>query len=136
MNDTKKAVEKMFNCQNSCGACCGIIPISKELAKKTEHLAQVKPERVIETEKGLHVITKDLLCVYLNRKNKKCMIYEERPQVCRDYGIIPALPCPYFRADGVRRDKIESTVIQLKINKQIDTILERIEKNKNRGYLQ
>jgi Fe-S-cluster containining protein len=120
----------------NCGACCGIIPISKELAKRTEHLAQVKPEKIIEGDDGLYVLTKDLLCVYLNRKTKKCAIYDERPQVCRTYGIIPALPCPYFRADGTKRDKIESTVMQIKIDQQIDNVLERIEKNKYRGDLQ
>lgn len=120
----------MLDCKNSCGECCGIISISKELAKRTEHLAQVKPKKIIENGNDIWVITEDLFCIYLNRKTKRCAIYDERPEVCRNYGSIPALPCPYFREDGTRRDKIERTAIQIKINQQIDNILEKIEKNK------
>ena len=56
------------------------------------------------------------------------MIYEDRPEICRIYGLIPTCPCPYFDIDGRRRDKLESTVIQLKINETVDNVIAMVTK--------
>lgn len=116
----------MFECKENCGECCGIIPFEKELAKETENLAQVKPTKVIEIEGKIYVITKDMLCVYLNRKTKRCAIYERRPEICRIYGLISKCPCPYFRENGMRRDRLEREIISMKINRTIDRAMEKL----------
>lgn len=108
------------------GICCGIIPFPKELAMKTQNLAQVKPKQVIENKGELYIITEDMKCVYLNRKTKVCMIYEERPEICRIYGLISACPCPYFKEDGTRRGLTERKIIQAKINLTVDTALHQV----------
>lgn len=120
----------VFKCKSGCGSCCGIIPFPKELAKKTEHLAQVKPTKVIQDEKGrLYILTEDMFCVYLNRKTKECMIYEDRPELCRVYGLIPECPCPHFDLDGRRRNRNEACLIQIQINKTVNMALELAKKN-------
>lgn len=40
------------------------------------------------------VARKDGVCPYL--KNGACSIYSFRPKVCKDYGIVPELPCEYL----------------------------------------
>ncbi len=43
------------------------------------------PVQVHNTQK--HCVDKDPdgLCIYLNRENKKCAVWEKRPQICRVY---------------------------------------------------
>lgn len=38
------------------------------------------------------------LCPYLD-ENKKCIIYEVRPTICRLFGVVEGLECPYVRAE-------------------------------------
>jgi len=96
-----------FKCKEDCGECCGIIPISPALARKTEHFAQVEPKEVLEYKGNLYPITKDGKCIYLNRETKECSIYDERPKICRMFGLTSATPCPYLREDGTKRNKKE-----------------------------
>ncbi len=87
------------------GDCCGLFPMDKNLVEKNKDKFQVKPEKIIETENRVVVLTKDLLCVFLNRKIGKCEIYNQRPEVCKLYGISDdkRLRCPYFKRSGNRR---------------------------------
>jgi Fe-S-cluster containining protein len=116
-----------MKCKENCGECCGIVPIPKELAKKTEHLAQVKPKEVIEIEGNLYILPEDMLCVYLNRKAKRCMIYNQRPEICKEYGESERLPCPHFKANGERRTFTERKLMQAKIDKDVNDRLRIIE---------
>ena len=116
-----------FKCKENCGECCGIIPIPKELAKRTEHLAQVKPKKVIENKGNLYIITEDIKCIYLNRETKKCMIYKDRPRICRLYGLIPVCPCPYFKINGERRGLTERKIIKAKIDATVDRIIQLVQ---------
>lgn len=118
-----------FQCKENCGECCGIIPIPKKLAKKTEHLAQVKPTKIIQgQDENIYVLTEDMKCVYLNRKTKDCMIYKDRPRICKIYGLTSACPCPYFKENGEKRLLWERQLIQNQINKTVDRALELVQK--------
>lgn len=33
-------------------------------------------------------------CAFLD-SNGRCGIYANRPQICRDFGVIETMPCPY-----------------------------------------
>ena len=112
-------------CKENCGECCGIIPFPKDLAKETEHLAQVQPIKVMESEGELFIITEDLFCVYLDRKTKKCVIYEKRPRICRLYGNIPTCPCPYFKLNGERRSLTERKLIQAQIDASVHMAMQQ-----------
>lgn len=47
--------------------------------------------------KGVSPILDNGVCAYL--KKGRCSIYEDRPLVCRKYGVIPELPCMYLYPD-------------------------------------
>ncbi len=112
-----------FTCREGCGECCGIVPIPKEIAGKTEHLAQIKPKKIFASGNDLYVITPDMKCVYLDRKTKKCAIYEDRPRICRLYGLTSRLPCPYIKKNGEKRSLTERKLIQIQIDSMVDSVI-------------
>ena len=73
--------------------CCGCIPIPLDLYYENEDKAQGEVVDFVTSGDDVCVVTKDLLCVFLNRATRSCSIYEQRPQVCRDYGKIAELSC-------------------------------------------
>lgn len=85
-------------------ACCGSFPMDKDFLKKHEHMAQVKPVKLVSLPENLiSPETEDNKCVFLNRETLKCAIYPDRPDVCREYGQVPRLPCPWVDLKGNRR---------------------------------
>ena len=89
------------------GDCCGLFPMNKELVNRNKHKFQVNPSKIIENGNRIVILTEDLFCVFLNRETKTCMIYEERPNVCKLYGVSKdkRLQCPYFKPSGAKRSK-------------------------------
>ncbi|MBQ4133278.1 MAG: hypothetical protein IJD04_06050 [Desulfovibrionaceae bacterium] len=66
-----------FRCKEGCTECCGPVPFS------SWEKAQVK----IEPGKlGRR-------CPYLGESG--CLIYENRPLMCRLYGTVPEMKCPH-----------------------------------------
>ena len=109
-------------CPNK-GACCGIIPMSKESIKKESF--QVKPKEIIEDDKEMaYIITDDLFCVYLNRETRRCSIYENRPEVCKLYGVSKdkRLQCAYFKPSGNKRSEASKKQVEKYIDKMIDDL--------------
>lgn len=69
------------NCKGLCHEACAFV-MCGDLEKK-----------IISEKHG----NKEMLqaeCPYL-LTNKKCGIYDDRPLVCRFYGVVPGLPCPF-----------------------------------------
>ena len=108
-----------FECKNNCGNCCGVVPIPKEVYEKNKDKITKKIIDIKQIRDNIYVITKDMFCIFLDKK-KRCMIYEERPDVCKIYGIDMRLPCPYFKFDGTKRDRLNQITTQIKIDKDID----------------
>ena len=73
----RKSIPK-FTCKPGCHACCGPVPFSKEEWKR------VKDKR--EPAKALG-------CAYLGKDG--CEIYDERPMMCRLFGVVENLQCPH-----------------------------------------
>ena len=119
-----------FKCKENCGECCGIVPIPKEIWEKNKHKKQREIEEIKEIREEVYVICEDLKCVFLRKENKKCEIYPDRPQVCRNYGIgkMDALSCPYIKPNGKPRSLAMQRRIQRQINHDVDAKLKRIEK--------
>lgn len=91
--------------------CCGCVPIHKDIAKLNEHKQQREVKEVIKFgETDIVPLTVDGMCVFLNDK-LGCMIYEDRPSVCRDFGCNPKghilLQCPYLTTKGVLRSNFD-----------------------------
>jgi Fe-S-cluster containining protein len=56
---------------------------------------KVKPGTI-----GFVIHRQDGTCPYL--KDGGCSVYPLRPKVCRDYGIVPDLPCEYLYPELAR----------------------------------
>jgi Fe-S-cluster containining protein len=120
-----------WKCIEGCKAeCCGIVPIPKELAKKHEKMAQVKAMEIMPFgNNDIVPLTEDAFCIFLDRKTKKCVIYEERPEVCRRYGLAEDLPCAYIDLRGKTRTPAKQRRMLRHINKEVGKTIEILEKN-------
>jgi len=92
-----------FECLDGCGKCCWPVPIPRETWDR--HQDKIQRE-VLETmplllDAYLLPITADLLCPFLSEE-KRCMIHDDRPEVCRDYGK-RGNTCQYVKPDGTPR---------------------------------
>ena len=124
----------MINCEN-CPAkldknkshCCGIIPFPIKFLEENKKLFQADGELKENGDTGA-IITKDFRCVFLNRETFKCVIYDKRPKVCIDYGMIEELKCPYFKRSGNRRSPAGEKVTMREINKFVDKAIENNKK--------
>lgn len=63
-----------FKCQG-CHGCCGPVPFSYWERLQAEKIA------------GIRYLSKDMKCPYVDRV-KGCLIYEERPIICRLFGAV------------------------------------------------
>lgn len=83
-------------CSN-CGECCSdILPIDQTEIKRIKKFIQ---KNGIKESKHLSIIDTrlDLTCPFRDNKNKKCLIYEVRPDICRCF--ICSKPTPNIEHD-------------------------------------
>ena len=66
---------KTWSCIEDCGACCRF-----DLAER-ESISEVLSNKDIALIKSM--TRNDGWCKYLDKSNKRCMIYESRPYFCR-----------------------------------------------------
>lgn len=72
-------------CSN-CGNCCGnFLPLSAKEIKTIKRYLQKHPiKEQIHRYPTAQPMT-DVTCPFRSEKEKKCLIYEIRPMICRDY---------------------------------------------------
>ncbi len=106
-----------WKCITDCKAeCCGIVPIP--IQKYNIFKRKIK-KKIIDTmkyENHIVLITKDGSCAFLN--NNECSIYDNRPIICKLYGTIEKLPCPYVDMDGNKRTEEDITAAKKLIRQQ------------------
>ncbi|MFW9872294.1 MAG: YkgJ family cysteine cluster protein [Candidatus Thorarchaeota archaeon] len=106
----------MFNCEpylEICGAkCCACFPMPLGTYQRNTHkicreVAEIQKVEVHGSEKVI-LLTCSMLCAFLD-KNYKCNIYEDRPEICRNFGNekYPFMHCPFQHTDGTKRKKPE-----------------------------
>lgn len=116
----------MFQCIKGCKAdCCGVIPIPKKTYKRHRQDIQRKVEKKFDLDKDVLLLTDDGFCGFLDSIGR-CVIYNERPLVCKLYGIEQNLPCPYVRSDGIPRQKDEVKMIQDKIITTVNMAISKL----------
>lgn len=116
----------MFKCVPNCGECCGVVPIEAQVYNGAKSLICQPVITEMEIEDGYVVpITDTGTCAFLNG-DKSCAIYFNRPQVCRDYGIIVKLPCHRLTPDGTLRTRAERRRIRKLIDKDTNSKLRSI----------
>lgn len=116
-----------FKCRENCSECCGPVGFSEELIRKFEHLKQVKPKKILKGPDGLvWALTDDLKCVFLDRKKDKCVIYDFRPKICRDYGtgVNEGLLCVYVKPNGNLRSLAMEKRMRRVLNKNLKLLEE------------
>jgi len=76
-----------FNCKEGCSECCGPHPWSLEEARKIRRFLKKcgLKERFVKFG--------SLSCPYI--ENERCIIYPVRPLMCRLYGAVEGLKCPF-----------------------------------------
>lgn len=114
-----------FKCRDKCGECCGIIPLDKEIIERNKDKIQGEVVEVIDGGTYQYYLTKDLGCIFLDRETKKCNIYNDRPDVCKMYGVTmdPRLQCPYIKPNGNPRSEAGRKRIERQTNKIIKEAL-------------
>jgi hypothetical protein len=74
-----------FKCVPGCHDCCGPVTTSSiEMARLP-----------VRSEARHAAALADLSCPHLGAEG--CMVYDERPLICRLFGTTPSLPCPHGR---------------------------------------
>lgn len=108
------------------GSCCGPFQMKKDFVEKHKTDFQVIPEKTYEVGNTITFLTSDFGCVFLNRTTKKCSIYDDRPEVCKLYGISKdlRLQCPYFKPSGNPRSEASRKKVQKFFDRLIDNIME------------
>lgn len=76
-----------FDCKPGCFECCGPVPLHPWESERigVEDSATITVEELKSIKKAF--------CQFL--KNGKCSIYDHRPLMCRLYGTVENLRCPY-----------------------------------------
>lgn len=70
--------EEKFECHN-CGNCCGPVPITYQERDKIQRFLKSHPDIAREAKQKALSLT----CVFRDKKNKKCLIYSCRPEICK-----------------------------------------------------
>lgn len=77
---------KDFTCNgkcSNCGQCCtDFLPLSRKEVKRIK--AYIKKHRIKEQRHNALMKT-DLTCPFRDETNKKCLIYEVRPDICKTF---------------------------------------------------
>lgn len=113
-----------FTCVDGCGQCCGPVLFTKE--EWAKHSKLLKQQ--IETDCiGDFVVPVTTKCPFLD-DNCKCIIYEERPEVCRLFGFDERLPCPLFKPNGKKRSEASRKQVERMEGKKLDLFLAKARK--------
>jgi Fe-S-cluster containining protein len=83
-------------------------PFDVQFYENHRYLITVEVDEV-KAHNKIIPLTKDRVCPFLIEK--RCSVYEVRPAICRDFGQISAMPCPYVKPDGTIRNGDEQKAI-------------------------
>lgn len=116
-----------WKCIQDCDAdCCGIVPLKEDMAKRNEGLQQVSVTEIIRLSDSIVPVTEDMRCVFLDRSTKRCAVYNERPEICKRYGQVITLPCPYIRMSGMSRSPREVLYMKIWILNHVEQFINRL----------
>ena len=78
---------------DGCTACCGIVPVSEKEMKAIQKELRRKSKYTIDRLKNQK--REALECMFVDKDKQRCAIYKVRPNICRNYGYVKGLECPY-----------------------------------------
>jgi len=103
-------------------SCCGIMIFKKEFIERFKDKIQEKYFKILEEGDLVHYFYEDCRCPFLNRITRLCEVYDFRPDVCKNYGYIEELKCPFFKRSGNRRSKASETKTLREIDRKAKSI--------------
>lgn len=122
-------VAKGWVCRPKCNQCCGNVPIPKELFEKHKSKVQREIVECLDLDGEIYPATNDGICVF-NMPDCRCAIYSFRPKICRLYGTISDLKCPYIDHRGIARTPAKVRRTQREIDKRVNAQIKQIQKMK------
>ena len=106
-----------FTCNgkcSNCGQCCGdILHLSESEIKLIDNY--LKKHKIKPTPKSI-MVDYDNTCPFRDNKNKKCKIYEVRPQICRVYKCDKTPEKAYKNRELSNKNKLARSMRQLFFN--------------------
>ena len=82
-------------CKECGGKCCTFPPFTnKEYKRVRDKHGLSKGTLSRNLGPGRVLFLADGTCPYL--KDGACSIYEDRPGICKKYGVVPEMPCEYL----------------------------------------
>lgn len=119
----------VFQCLHNCSECCALQIFEVDIFERNKERAVYTEAKLGKNDEGeiLYITyTEDGMCPFLDHKTNKCRIYDDRPKVCRDYGLVPELLCPYVKPNGSLRTPAGIKHTQRIINREVDEKMKRI----------
>lgn len=107
-----------FQCPENCGECCCVQPLNTQLVNANKDKFAVEPIKIDSNYFVTVVHTQDNKCIFLDRGNMKCNIYEQRPQICKEFGPSSKqimLRCKYYNKNGKPLTEKQKAKIEEKI---------------------
>lgn len=100
-----RSLPKM-NCKGKCASACGPVPVTPlERQRITDQGHRWVDGKVIPLGNGQ---TADTTCSALDQKKLRCRVYENRPMICRLWGLMETLKCPWgCEPEGGLLDDVE-----------------------------
>jgi hypothetical protein len=78
-------------CQRRCGVACGPVVLTDLEARRLQLATHIKPR----TLPMLNGNKATMRCVYLAPDQRRCTVYAIRPLICRVWGALKRLSCPF-----------------------------------------
>lgn len=83
-----------IDCQGKCANSCGPIDMSEAEHQNIINLGVLIPTYTQEAHQRWSN-NEPLHCPALNRRTLDCDVYEDRPLICRAWGVAESMPCTY-----------------------------------------
>jgi len=96
-----------FVCAPGCNACCGPVPCNEEEQAKLKIITDITPTKL-----------DNITCAYST--DKGCSVYEDRPYMCRLFGVTDSLRCPMGRGPEVMLTVKEENKLMAKYIKTME----------------
>lgn len=110
-------------------ACCGVLIFPKDFIDKFKDKIEKNPKKIVEIDTRVIYLYDDERCPFLDRNTRLCKVYNNRPDVCKEYGNTDRLPCPYFKRSGNKRSKASENKVLRQISKDVDLFQDIIKQN-------
>ena len=114
--------------------CCGVMVFDADWYIKHRDQALKPHEAKYDGKQYIFVFTDDFSCIFLNTQ-KKCVIYDERPEICRQYGVSEhrEIQCPYLCPDGSIRTRADRRRLLKEVGNTISNAKRQLELQQQLG---